>query len=67
MVNTNKLKGLFAEHGLTQGEVADYLGITAITLRRKLKDSSFDVKQAEKLCQLLDIKDPSTVFFCREM
>jgi len=62
MVDTDRLRGLMAQHRLTQADVAKYLGIGTTTMYRKLKVGQFDTDECEKLIELLDIKDP-TIFF----
>lgn len=62
MVDVDRIRGLMAQHRLTQADVAKYMGIGVTTLQRKLKTKNFDTDECEKLIDLLDIKDP-TIFF----
>ena len=41
MILTNKIDGLIAEHRLTYGDVAEYLGVTRKTFSTKLKKGVF--------------------------
>lgn len=62
MVDVDRLRGLMAQHKMTQAEVAESLGIGVNTLYRKMKRRQFDTDECEKLITLFDIKDP-TIFF----
>lgn len=64
MTNTRKLKALFVEHGLTQAKVADYLGITAVALNRKINNKvEFRQNEISKLTKLLSISNIGEIFF----
>lgn len=57
MVNTNKIKGRMKELEITQLDVAKYLNIAQPTANQKINNvRSFDLKEAEKLSELLQIK-----------
>ena len=66
MVDTDRLRGLMAQHRLTQADVAKYLGIGTTTFYRKMKTQKFDTDECEKLIELLGIKDP-TIFFAKDV
>ncbi len=58
MLNVNKVRGRLAELNLTQKDVANALGIAAPTASQKLnRVRPIDLDEAEKLAQLLQIKD----------
>lgn len=63
MINANKLRGKIAEAGMTQKEVAREIGMTAKTFSGKLKTGKFGLDEAEKIIKLLNITDPSLIFF----
>jgi len=63
MVNSNKIIGLIAERGYTREYVANALGITTNTLRRKLQSGVFDSDEMEKLIDILSIENPCEIFF----
>lgn len=63
MVAVNKLKGIMAERGLTQRQLAAELGITEKTLYLKMKKGIFDSAEMSAMIRVLDIQDPSSIFF----
>ena len=63
MINTSKLKGLIVERGYTQQDVASYIGITAKTFYAKMKTGNFYLTELDKIVEMLDIEDPTPVFF----
>lgn len=67
MIRVNKLKALFVEKGFTQQEMANQLGITDVTLSRKLNRGIFNSDEIYKMVQLLDIDDPGDIFFAPEV
>ena len=66
MVNSSKLIGLFAEKNMTRERVAYELGITPNTLRRKLNQGKFDSDEMYALVKLLEIDNPTPIFFANE-
>ena len=65
MVDTNRLKGLIVENEKTQEEVARYIGITPKTFYSKMKKRVFGSDEIEKMIELLNIDDPSPIFFAK--
>ena len=63
MVNTKKLVGLIAEHGYTREQIAEKLGISDPTFRRRLRTGIFDSDEMYKLVKILEIDDPAPIFF----
>lgn len=63
MVDVNALKGIIASRGKSQAEVANYLGITPKTFYEKMKKGVFDSDEMYQMIKLLDIKNPSDIFF----
>lgn len=63
MVNTNRLRGIIAERGMHQCEVASALGISARTFYAKMKSGVFGTDEAEKMTRILNIPDPAEIFF----
>lgn len=63
MVATDKLRGIIAERGMSQRQVANKLGITEKTFYAKMKKGSFGTDEAEKMIHLLRIESPAEIFF----
>ena len=66
MVDTNKLRGLIAERGLTGGQVAKKIGISDKTFYSKMKTGAFGVDEANKMIMVLNIENPCEIFFAKE-
>lgn len=66
MFDANQLRAEIMRAGLTQKEVANSIGISANTFSTKMKSGTFGLDEAEKIIELLGIKDPSAIFFKRE-
>lgn len=65
MTNTNKLKGLIKEKGLTQDDVADSIGVSRAAFNYKInnKRRGFTVSEIMQLCTLLSIDNKDAYFF----
>lgn len=65
MINTNKLRGLIAERGLSQVKVAEIL-VTPKTFYSKMERGVFDSDEIEAMIVSLDIPRDSCmdIFFC---
>lgn len=63
MIDTNKLRGIIAERGTTQGEVAKAIGITPTTFSSKMAKGVFVSDEIEAMVALLNIEKPWTIFF----
>ena len=61
-MNTNKLRGIIAERGMTQEKVAIALGMTPKTFYSKMKKGVFDTDEAIRMVELLDIEKPADIF-----
>lgn len=66
MVDTNRLRGIIAERGTSQRQVANQLGMTEKTFYLKMKAGVFGTDEAERLVRLLDIQNPAEIFFARK-
>lgn len=62
-MNVSKLRGLIAERGLSQSEVAKALGMADKTFYNKMKKGGFRTDEAESLIDLLKIQNPIEIFF----
>ena len=69
MINTNKLRGLIAERGLSQVKVAEILGVTPKTFYSKMERGVFDSDEIEAMIVSLDIPRDSCmdIFFAQEV
>lgn len=63
MVDVNRLRGIIAEHGMSQRKVAKELGITDKTFYTKMKTGVFDSAEMSAMISMLDIKNPAAIFF----
>jgi len=63
LIQINKLKALFVEKNITQQEIAKELGITETTMTRKMKKGVFDSDEMYKMIEILEIENPSEIFF----
>jgi transcriptional regulator with XRE-family HTH domain len=61
-MNTAKLKGIIAEHGLSQREVAKAIGMTEKTFYAKMKKGVFGTDEAVAMVELLKIDNPADIF-----
>ena len=66
MVATDKLRGLIAERGYSQRRVAKYLGMSENTFYSKMKKGVFGTDEVEGLVELLDIQNPTDIFFVKK-
>ena len=65
-VNTAKLKGIIAEQGLSQRDVAKAIGITEKTFYLKMKKGVFGTDEAIAMVELLKISNPADIFLQKE-
>ena len=66
MINSKKIKGRMAELGITQKEMAKYMGIAQATVNQKINNiRTMDVDEAEKISIILKIpcEDFAEYFF----
>ena len=55
MTNVNKLKGKFVENGLTQGDVANHLGMSSRCMTDRLNSGNFKTDEIVEMTRLLNI------------
>lgn len=67
MVNTAKLRGIIAENGKTQHDVAKMLGIAPKTFYEKMKKGKFGSDDIQVMIDELHIENPVDVFFAKEV
>ena len=63
MIAIQKLKGIIAENGLSQKRVADLLGMAPKTFYEKMKKGVFDSDEIEQMIGILNIDNPTDIFF----
>lgn len=67
MVRTDKLRGIIAEHGKSQADVALMIGITPKTFYEKMKNGIFGSDEIQKMIDGLNISNPIDIFFAPEV
>lgn len=67
MIDTNALRGIIAQNGKSQREVAKELGITDKTFYEKMKNGVFNSNEMMSMIELLSIKDPVAIFFTKDV
>jgi DNA-binding XRE family transcriptional regulator len=66
VIRTDKLRGIIAERGLSQKEVAAMIGITPKTFYEKMKNGVFGSDEIQVMIDQLQISDPVGIFFATE-
>lgn len=61
-MNVARLKGIIAENGLSQRDVAKAIGMSEKTFYTKMKKGKFGIDEAEAMIQLLKIENPASIF-----
>ena len=67
MVNTNKLRGIIAERGLDQKDVAEMIGKSPKTFYEKMKKGKFDSDEIMEMVSGLKIENPAEIFFATDV
>lgn len=65
MLNVQKLKGKIVEKGKTVEDVSTELGINPSTFYRKLKNNSFEIREADSIATILSLSgtEACAIFF----
>lgn len=63
MVDTNKLRGVMAERGVSGKDVAAAIGVHYNTFYEKMNKGVFGSDEIEAMVQYLDIAEPLPIFF----
>lgn len=66
MIRIDKLRGIMAQQNMSQSDVAKAIGITPKTFYAKMKKGVFGSDEMEAMIKLLNIKNPTEIFFARE-
>ena len=67
MIATEKLRGIIAEQGLSQRQVAKQLGMTEKTFYAKMKKGVFGTDEVDQMIALLGIENPAEIFFAQKV
>lgn len=67
MIRIDKLRGLIAEKGYSQKEIAFKIGTTPKTFYSKMKKGVFGSDDIQKMIDILEIEDPVSIFFAKEV
>lgn len=67
MLDANALKAEIVRNGMTQGQVANRIGMSATTFSQKIRNNGFGLDEADKLVALLGIHDPGAIFFSQKV
>lgn len=63
MINANLIRAKIVEHGMTQQQVAELIGMSGKTFSLKMKNGKFGLDEAQKMIDLLQIEQPEKYFF----
>jgi len=66
MVAVNKLRGIIAERGMSQSQVAKKLGMAEKTFYNKMQKGIFGTDEVEQMISLLKIENPVEIFFAQK-
>lgn len=66
MININLLKSKMVQKGYTQAEFCKEINMSKSTFIRKMKNGTVTFKEAERMIEVLDIKNPTEIFFAKE-
>ena len=67
MIKTDKLRGIIAERGYSQADVATMIGVTPKTFYEKMKIGVFGSDEIQKMIDRLNIERPMEIFFAKEV
>lgn len=66
MVDVNKLRGVIAENGKTQSDVAKMIGITPKTFYTRMSKGIFGSDEIQIMIDNLHIQNPMDIFFIKK-
>ena len=67
MINVKLLKAEIVKNGMTQDEFCKKINMAHSTFIRKMHIGVVTTEEAQKMIQLLKIKNPTEIFFCRKI
>lgn len=65
MVAVDKLRGVIAERGMSQRQVAKHLGMSEKTFYTKMQKGVFGTDEVEQMISLLSIANPADIFLAK--
>lgn len=66
LIRTDKLRGVIAEKGYSQSDIAKIIGITPKTFYEKMKIGVFGSDEIQIMIEKLQIDNPMEIFFAQE-
>ena len=66
MINTRELKAQMVRMGYTNKELAGKIGCSESKVQRILKSGNCDMYTADKIVDVLQIDDPTPIFFAKK-
>lgn len=66
MIQVEQLRGIIAQRGMSQSDVAKAIGITPKTFYCKMKKGVFGSDEIDAIIDVLDIKNPEKIFYVRK-
>lgn len=66
MLAADKLRGIIAERGMSQRQVAKAIGMTEKTFYSKMKRGVFGTDEVDSMIALLKIENPVEIFLARK-
>ena len=67
MVNTSKLRGVIAQNGKSQTDVAKMIGVTPKTFYMRMQKGVFGSDEIQIMIDELHIENPMEIFFTKEV
>lgn len=67
MVDVKRLRGIIAENGKTQTQVAHMIGVTPKTFYLRMQKGVFGSDEIQIMIDKLNIRNPMEIFFASEV
>lgn len=65
LIRTDKLRGIMAEKGYSQKDMAAFIRVTPKTFYRKMKNGVFDSDEIQIMMEKLEMENPMEIFFAK--
>ena len=66
MVAVDKLRGIIAERGMSQRQLAQKLGMSEKTFYNKMQKGIFGTDEVERMVEILSIQNPIDIFLVQK-